>query len=215
MTLTRLYRIDALRRAGRVDEALAEAPEALQQVLRVFGPRNSVTALAYAVLGNAQNEKKRTADAVDSFRHAYDASRAAVGDDHPNTLRMAFNLAQLLVEAGRSDQEVEVLYRDVLVRGDKQPEALRSTLVFWRISFARFLITHDRATDALAQLVSPESAAQLELAADLANDYSRVLDEAMQAAGCKQAQGTSGCAAAQQMQLSIERAKAEAAGTKS
>jgi serine/threonine-protein kinase len=185
LTLTRIYRIDALRRADRNNEALAEAPAVLQQVLRVFGSRNSVTAIAYAALGNAQNENKQAEDAAESFRHALEASRASVGDDHQNTLRLAFNLAQLLVELGSHDEEIEGLYRDVLVRGGKQAETLRSTLVFWRISFARFLLDRGRAPAALAQLVSPESTEQLKLASGrTVDDFTKILQEAANACGC-------------------------------
>lgn len=215
LTLTHLYRIDALRRAGRADEALAEAPAVLQQVLRVFGSRNSVTSLAYAILGNVQNEKKQTSEAVDSFRHAYEASRTAVGDDHQNTLRMEFNLAQLLAALGNGDSEVESLYRDVLMRGGKQADALRSTLVFWRINFASFLLARDRAAEALGQLTSAESIAQLKLAPDRAGDYSQILQEAAKGVGCEQSQGSPDCGTARKVLLDIEQAKLLVPTTKS
>ena len=184
-TLTRLYRIDALRQARGGDAALAETRSVLNQVLRVFGPRSSVTSVTYASLGTILSQKNDLAGAADAFRESLEASRVAVGEDHQNTLRASFNLAQVLTELGGHDAEVETLYRDILLRGGRQAETVRSTVVLWRSRYSRFLLDRHRASEALAQMVAPDGVAQLKLANErVSADFMKTLDEITRASGC-------------------------------
>jgi len=155
ITLTRLQRLVPLRRERGAPAALDEARDVLSDVVAVFGAHSSVAASAHAELGGVLNELGDGRGAADAFRAALAAWRSAVGPDHQNTLRTAFNLAQMLAELPERHAEAEALYRDVIRRGSASIGADLGPVPMWRMSLAEFLLDNGRrgeAADLLATL---------------------------------------------------------------
>lgn len=151
--LTRLLRLDPLRRSGARQEALDEALSLIAEIDGVFGPGSTMYAAALSTLGSALNETGETEGAAVVFADALQAWRRAAGENHPNTLRVGFNLAQLQASLGRPN-EAEKLYRESLGRGEHSLGGDRHTVLFWRLVLAEFLAgqqRHDEALEVYAQ----------------------------------------------------------------
>jgi tetratricopeptide (TPR) repeat protein len=193
LTLVRMFRLDVLRRARGAAATVPEARQVVAEVDRIYSQNSTVSAMARSSLGIALNEVGERSEGVQAIRESLSAWRNSVGSDHPNTLRTAFNLAQLLTDLGGNDDEAEALYREVLQRGERTNEEIRMPIIFWRNHFARFLLRRERPADALALLTSPESVRQVEarpIKASHLSTFVTLLREASAAAGCDAAQRT-------------------------
>jgi len=185
LTLVRLYRLDTLRRARGAAAAVPEARKVVAQVDRIYSPTSTVSAQARNSLGVALTEAGQRDEGVQAIRESLAAWRSSVGPDHPNTLRTAFNLAQMLTDLGGNDGEAEALYRDVLERGERIREESRMPTAFWRNHFARFLLKNRRASDALTLLLDPLAEAQARgTRANIHAAYQSLLREAAESVGC-------------------------------
>lgn len=185
LTLVRLYRLDTLRRARGAAAAVPEARKVVAEVDRIYSPTSTVSAQARNSLGVALTEAGQRSEGVQAIRESLAAWRSSVGPDHPNTLRTAFNLAQMLTDLGDSDDEAEALYRDVLDRGERIREESRMPTAFWRNHFARFLLKNRRASDALTLLLDPLAETQARATrANIHAAYLSLLREAAESAGC-------------------------------
>lgn len=185
LTLVRLYRLDTLRRARGAAAAVPEARKVVAQVDRIYSPTSTVSAQARNSLGVALTEAGQRDEGVQAIRESLAAWRSSVGPDHPNTLRTAFNLAQMLTDLGGNDGEAEALYRDVLERGERIREESRMPTAFWRNHFARFLLKNRRASDALTLLLDPLAETQARgTRANIHATYQSLLREAAESVGC-------------------------------
>jgi serine/threonine protein kinase/tetratricopeptide (TPR) repeat protein len=187
LTAVRLSRLDVLRRARGAASTVPEARKVVAEVDRIYSQNSTVSAMARSSLGIALNEVGQRSEGVQAIRESLSAWRNSVGSDHPNTLRTAFNLAQLLTDLGGNDDEAEALYREVLQRGERTNEKIRMPVIFWRNHFARFLLRRERPGDALSLLTSQESVRQVEarpIKASHLSTFVTLLRDASTAAGC-------------------------------
>ncbi|WP_313915602.1 serine/threonine-protein kinase [Tahibacter sp.] len=188
LTLVRMYRLDVLRRVRGAAAAVPEARKVVAEVDRIYSPNSTVAAQVRNSLGISLYEAGKREESVQAIRESLTAWRNSVGNDHQNTLRTAFNLAQMLTELGDHDAEADALYREILQRGELTTEESRLPLVFWRNQFARFLIQRQRSREALELLVSPESWAQAQTGSAKASHrsaYAKLLGEAATNVGCQ------------------------------
>lgn len=187
LTLVRMYRLDALRRVRGAAVAVPEARRVVQEVDRLYSSNSILSAQARASLGISLTEAGQREEGVQAIRESLAAWRNTVGSAHQNTLRAAFNLAQILTDLGGHDDEAEALYREVLDRSESGNEETRMPIVFWRNNFANFLIKRQRPLDALKLLVGPDSLAQVQAQSARArhrSEYLKMLREAAAATGC-------------------------------
>ncbi|UXI69823.1 serine/threonine-protein kinase [Tahibacter amnicola] len=186
VTLVRLYRVSALRSVGRRDEALEEAKAVVAEADRTYGQDSTVAATARGSLGMCLDELNRPLDAVDAFRTSLRAWRKAVGDDHQNTLRTAFNVALALTRANHSPDEAESLYKEVLVRGGTQDQSTRLPVMYWRIAYVRALIGWNRVSDAANELTSPVALEQFRTASPRRREeYAVLAKDVLKELGCE------------------------------
>ena len=219
LTLVRMYRLDALRRVRGAAAAVPEARKVVEEVDRIYSPNSTVSAQARNSLGISLNEAGKLEEGVQAIRESLAAWRNTVGNEHQNTLRTAFNLAQMLTDLGGHDDEAEALYREVLQRSELRTEETRLPLVFWRSQFARFLLVRQRSLEALKILIGPDNIALAQVRAAKTsnlNNYMEVMAEAAVAAGCNKVvlppEIGSWCASAKEFLNSAPNPKA---GTKS
>lgn len=186
LILVRMYRLDALRRVRGAAAAVPEARKVVAEVDRIYGLNSTVAATARMSLGISLVELGQREEAVQVYRESLLAWRNTVGDNHQNTLRAAFNLAQMLTDLGGHDKEAEELYREVLERAKLRPDEIAAPLVFWESHFAQFLLSRKRPLDALAQLVAPDNIARAAKAkGNHRIAFVTALQEAVDESGCR------------------------------
>ena len=122
---------------GGAAVAVPEARRVVQEVDRLYSSNSILSAQARASLGISLTEAGQREEGVQAIRESLAAWRNTVGSAHQNTLRAAFNLAQILTDLGGHDDEAEALYREVLDRSESGNEETRMPIVFWRNNFAK------------------------------------------------------------------------------
>lgn len=195
LTLVRLYRLDALRRVRGAAAAVPDARRVVAEVDRIYSPNSTVSAQARSSLGISLTEVGQREEGVQAVRESLTAWRNSVGNDHPNTLRTAYNLAQMLTALGQDYAEAEALYREILLRGQAATEETRLPLVFWRNHFAQFLLGRGRPEEALELLAGPAGPSHAQIAASKASHraaYADALRKAAEQSGCYCCSSTSG-----------------------
>jgi eukaryotic-like serine/threonine-protein kinase len=188
LMLVRLYRLDALRRVRGAAATVPEARKVIEEVDHVFGKNSTVAATARASLAICLLETGEREQAAQAFRESLAAWRSTVGNDHQNTMRMAFNLAQMVSELPGNDAEAEALYREVISRGGTilKDAAGRAPLVFWRTNYAEFLLRRERPADALRLLLEPDGLERLPQASTgHRGAFGAALQQAWDGSGCK------------------------------
>ncbi|MCQ4166832.1 serine/threonine-protein kinase [Tahibacter harae] len=185
LTLIRMYRLDALRRVRGAKATVPEARQVVEEADRIYGKNSIAAATARMSLGISLLEAGERGEGAQVFRESLTAWRSAVGNDHQNTLRSAFNLAQILTDLGGNDAEAEALYREILQRGEAKAEETRAPLVFWRSHYAQFLLKRQRAGDALRLLLEPDNLTRLpDSHSSHRSAFLAALKAASSAAGC-------------------------------
>jgi len=181
ITLTRLWRLDALRRAGRLEDARGESIVVEQQVRTHFGEDSSMAGRMHATFGMLASVDERYDDAAAHYRSSVGIWQRLLSADHPHILRVKANLAHLLETQDGYEDEVEALYRSVLEIAGTQTGATSRTTTAFRVRLARFLIGQHRGNEALELLVASEvvmndSAAKISAFASTLEDSVRSAD---------------------------------------
>jgi tetratricopeptide (TPR) repeat protein len=115
---------------GLYPSAQSLAEQSFQTRKQVLGPKHADTLVSLNLRGVAAVRQGDTRTAGESFREAVEGARAALGQDHPQTLKWTDNLAGLLSLQGKLS-EAEALHRQVLERrrqtlGSAHQETLQS-----------------------------------------------------------------------------------------
>lgn len=152
---TRLRRLVALHLAQQHATAVTEAQALLIDVQRIFGEDTAEAAYVYNTLGRSLESLQRSEEALDAYRHAHASSSRAAGRDHPNTLRMHFNLAYSLGAAGAID-EAEQAYQELLRLAAQRLSPDTAILAYYRMHAASFLAEQGRVEAALRALDAPD-----------------------------------------------------------
>lgn len=140
LILSRLYRIGPLGAVAGTEAALVESERLLPIVKEAFGADSTVTAAAQSALASTLNEVDRRAEAAVAYEQALATWRRAAGEHHQNSLRTAFNLAQMRAAIDPSDPRIEPLYADVVAQGERSLGADRHTVLFWRLGWIEYLL---------------------------------------------------------------------------
>lgn len=136
LLLSRLHRLAPLAARDGVEVALAEANELLPAIEGSFGAHSTVHAATLSAVGAILNRAGRAQESAEAFEVALEGWRLAAGDTHQNTLRTAFNLAQLRAEVDPADARLEPLMRAVVARGEATLGADHQAVLFWRVAWA-------------------------------------------------------------------------------
>ena len=178
VAMTRMWRMSALREAGRLDEALAEADRLTIDMPDAFGQDSVPVATMHMSAGLLF---ARAGDKDAAYRHhlrSYEIFRAKLGADHPNVGRSAYNAAEVLRELDRDLHVAEALYRDALRGADLRLGAQAPTSLRFRSGLASVLKSVGRIDEAfeLMLAVAPEAATD--------ERWRRTMTELREAAGC-------------------------------
>ncbi len=152
ITRTRMRRVVPMRDSGRVDESLTEALGIVHEIERIYGVDAPESAFAQTTLGRSLSAMGRTEEAIASYRRALHGWRRSLGQDHPNTLRAAFNLANSLQLDPKTAAEAEMVYRQLLELASKRAGEQDEMVVYYRLYFGRFLQQLGRPGEAFAVL---------------------------------------------------------------
>lgn len=136
LLLSRLHRLPLLAARDGVEASLAEANELLPQIELSFGAHSTVHAAALSAVGAILNSAGRPQESAEAFEVALESWRLAAGETHQNTLRTAFNLAQLRAEVDPADARLEPLMRAVVARGEATLGEDHQAVLFWRVAWA-------------------------------------------------------------------------------
>jgi eukaryotic-like serine/threonine-protein kinase len=101
-------------REGKYDDALADATRALASKQRTFGPGHYTLAASYHQLGNIHESRSEWAQALDSYRAAYDIERRTLGPDHPMLIKSRVGMADVYGESGEHERAL-AMYESALV----------------------------------------------------------------------------------------------------
>lgn len=135
-------------------EVQRQAADLLPDLEQAFGPDSAMAAAVHTLLAQSHGQAGDREAALDHYQRALVAWRAAAGPVHPNTLRVAHNLAFRLAQEGDRDHEAEALYREVVVLGRQTLGASDHVVLFWTSSLMQFLRDRRRAAEAL-ELLEP------------------------------------------------------------
>jgi serine/threonine-protein kinase len=153
LTLTRLRRIDSLRRIGRGTEAVHEAQAAVDAVAQTYGREVPVYASALSSLGNALLTADQPGAAAQAYEEALELQRKHQGSEHASTLRTQYNLVLALAGAYPKDARADMLFAQVIEAGKRAFGADSQTLAFQRAGYAQTLVERQRHADALQLLI--------------------------------------------------------------
>ncbi|MEX2498358.1 MAG: protein kinase [Wenzhouxiangellaceae bacterium] len=118
--LTRMRRIDVQRRAGKLDDAEAEAESIHQKVIDSYGERSAMTGRWYVTRAMLATALGRPSQAIDYYSRATAAWEDTLGPDHPNHLRVAINLAAVLAATEGRAGDAEKTFRHALDLAERQ-----------------------------------------------------------------------------------------------
>ncbi|MGH9410035.1 MAG: CHAT domain-containing protein, partial [Vicinamibacterales bacterium] len=104
---------DALRSAGKLDDAMSKAAQALTLAVQGAGPQDAYVADLGGALGELQRSKGLSQEAEQTFLHAIDVSTAAVGHDDPHPAMLMVRLGTLY-EAENDYAKAEPLLEDAV-----------------------------------------------------------------------------------------------------
>ncbi len=191
---TRLHRIDVVRRVQPLDVVLVEAADISARVEEIYGADSLFAATASASLGSTLVQLERYPEAAERYRAALSAYRGLLGDRHSSTIRSEFNLAVALGRVEGAHAEAESLFKAAIAGADASGESGSGGRVFFRYSFADFLLLQARPVDALELLADAGAPARLVASRGSGQrDYFGALRLAMDRSGCAQRPTDSSC----------------------
>jgi serine/threonine-protein kinase len=145
-------RLAELERANGQPQKTLEILQRLRdEVTRMYGSATPLLAALHNYEGNALGDLQRYEDAAAAYRQAHDIWSKALGAEHPNIARAAFNLAQALALAGHVD-EADTWYRRCLAIAEKAWAGNHPTRVLFARIYADFLVQQKRPAAARAVL---------------------------------------------------------------
>ena len=140
----------ALRKIGRVADALAEFTGLVADLTRILGPEHPETLITRNNLAGSLARAGRIDDAITQLDPLLDDYTRILGPDHPHTLTIRNNLAGWLGQAGRIDDAViqftQLLDDRTRILGPDHPETLTT-----RNNLAGSLGQAGRIDDAITQ----------------------------------------------------------------
>jgi tetratricopeptide (TPR) repeat protein len=140
LVLSSLYRVGPLAAVSGTDAALAEAERLLPIVEHSFGADSTVTAATLSAIASTLNQADRLTEAAAAYERALASWRRAAGERHQNSLRTAFNLAQLRAAIDPADPRIDELYAEVVGQGELALGAERHAVLFWRLGWVEYLL---------------------------------------------------------------------------
>lgn len=108
VAVTRMHVGNVLRLQRRFKEALAELQEAIRVLEAKPGKEHRVYGTVMNYLGLALKDAGQLTEAEDAYRVALAQRTHSFGPDHPETLVVQFNLAELLSAQGRESEALDL-----------------------------------------------------------------------------------------------------------
>jgi hypothetical protein len=105
-----------------------------------FGADSTVTAATLSAIASTLNQADRLTEAAAAYERALASWRRAAGERHQNSLRTAFNLAQLRAAIDPADPRIDELYAEVVGQGELALGAERHAVLFWRLGWVEYLL---------------------------------------------------------------------------
>lgn len=174
----RMLRADALRMAGRLDEAEQEAVVALEGVQAVYGERSVLAARTHSSLASIHYARGDLEQTIEHQRLVADIRRETLGPLHADFGRAAYNLALTLREFGSPSDEAERLLREALAGAEQRVGPRSQIAQRYRGALATLLTGRGRVEEALTMLLAatPQEASDPR--------WTAALEVALSAPGC-------------------------------
>ena len=116
-------RVEQLRRAGKMAEAIAAAKSAVSLTVKLYGPNHPATAAALTQLANLLIEQKHYAEAEPLLKRALAIQEKSTGQNRPEVAQALDNLARLYAKEGKKADAKKLEERAVALRGGPVPRA--------------------------------------------------------------------------------------------
>lgn len=181
-TLTRLWRVDALRRAGYHSQAMDEVGKVQEFVISAYGAKSAMAGRAYAAAGLLAAAMQNNREAELQYRNALQVWEHVLGPNHPNTLRTTFNLAQVLEILDPESPEIERLLRSGLAASEAQYLNDSGMTMRFRRRLARHLAAYQRWDEAYDALAGAHESSDADLGSESRRRHA--LAEFYQLVGC-------------------------------
>ncbi len=176
ITRARMRRVAPLRESGKREESLSEALALVDEIERAYGADTPESAFARTALGRSLDALGRNQEAVIAYRKALQVWQRSLGQDHPNALRAAFNLAYTLQLDAKTAVEAEQRYRQVLQLAASRHGPQAEIVVYYRLYLGRFLQQLGRPQEAFELLAPPGGWSGLQASSpENRNDYLNTL----------------------------------------
>jgi eukaryotic-like serine/threonine-protein kinase len=159
---TRLRLAASRRRVGDPNGSIEEVNKVFADIERLYGPRNTLAALAHSLLALAHGSIDQRDESIAHHRKALLAWQAVLGDHHTNTLRTRFNLAQALAASPETRDEAEEHYRAAVAGADQAFGPAANATVYFRVRLASFELERNRTAEALRTLDPTSIGVELE-----------------------------------------------------
>lgn len=190
IVISRLYRIDLLRRSKLLAEAAVEAERVYADVIEAYGSDNALAARAESALGAALVAVGRRDEGIEHYRQALQRWRSSLGQDHAMVVRVTYNLANLMKGDPRHEGEALALFRQAVVAAQVRFGAAADSTHFMRFGLARMLLRLRRGREALQVLTSDLALVGSEgLLPVNRQTQQEILTEAMRQAACEADRG--------------------------
>lgn len=188
IALTRIQAVIQKRLLGRLDESLADALQVHADVIEAYGRESPIAAKSGMIVGSAYFSLKQLDDASRAYRESFSVFRNSLGASHPNTVRAAFNLAEVLSSRGSTRDEALGLYQLALDGGAARYGAGSNPAILFRNRLARELLADGQVARALLLLTPPQfSIAEATVGPENRKTYFELLGSAHWRAGCEEA----------------------------
>ena len=170
---------------GQTDSGLTDAKMVLLDLTKTYGPRSPFVARAEMVIGNLYAGVDRNAQAAEHYRNATVIFNEVLGASHPNALRNAFNLAQVLYADQKSSLEAGAIYKSTLELAEIRFGSQSNATIMFRNGYINYLLDQQHTEAAMAQLLSKNASDALAIAdAQNAEKYSELLKRAAEQLNC-------------------------------
>ncbi|MCH8479493.1 MAG: tetratricopeptide repeat protein, partial [Wenzhouxiangella sp.] len=139
LVLGQMRHVANLRRAGRREEASADASAVQARIVELYGERSATAGRAHVLLATLAVHQRDRELAIAHYQEARDIWLQTLGPDHPNHLRLGLNLASMLLNEDGAAEQAEALLRETHARAIRQLGSDSSTVHLSRALLAQLV----------------------------------------------------------------------------
>jgi serine/threonine-protein kinase len=180
-----LAQLRVLQAAGQTEAIRTEGLALVERLTRSYGRGSALTSRAEVAVASAFIADQDYAQAAEHMRRAADGYEQSLGAEHPRSFRTRFNVGTLLQRVPGRVDEADASFRTALSNAERRLPVTDPTLGFFRLEYAEYLLSRQRASVALDVLANDQDRlSRVALSDEDRSDYAGVLARAYVEAGC-------------------------------